>query len=87
MLVFGHCISSADLQGELGEQLHVVNAFQNCPVHIEGILGITEFLNAVVLTANIFVYGATRVVGSVKEVSDFANVCSAERGEAFFKGL
>ena len=65
----------------------MLNAFHNCPVHIEGILGITEFLNAVVLTAKILVNGATRVIGSVIEVSDFAHVGSAERGKKFFEGL
>ena len=59
----------------------MVNAFQNCPVHVECILGITEFLNAVVLTTKILVDGATSAVGSVKEISDFANVGSAERGK------
>ena len=44
VLVVRLCIPSANLQGELGEQLHVVNAFQNCRVHVEGKLGITEFL-------------------------------------------
>ena len=87
VLVFGHGIPSANLQGELGEQLHVVNAFQNCRVHIEVILGIAEFLNAVVLTAQILVNGAARVVGSIKEVGDFAYVGSAKRCEAFFEGL
>ena len=66
VLVARHCIPSVDLQGELGE-------------HIEGILGITEFLHAVVLTAKILVDGATRVVGSIKEVSDFADVSSAKQ--------
>ena len=55
VLVARHDIPSVNLQGELGEQLHVVNAFQNCRLHIEGVLGITEFLNAVVLTAQILV--------------------------------
>ena len=87
MLVARHCIPNANLQGELGEQLHVVNAFQNFPVHIEGILGITEFLNAVVLTAKILVDGAARVIGSTIEVGDFANVGSAERCETLFEGL
>ena len=40
-LVARHCVPSANLQGELGEQLHVVNAFQDCRVHVEGMLGIT----------------------------------------------
>ena len=37
------CIPSGSLQGELWEQLHVVNTFQNFRVHIEGKLGIMEF--------------------------------------------
>ena len=44
VLFFGHCIPSVDLQGELGEQLRVVNTFQNSRVHVAGILGIAEFL-------------------------------------------
>ena len=32
---------SANLQGELWDQLHVVNASQNCRVHVEGKPGIT----------------------------------------------
>ena len=87
VLDFRHCIPSANLQGELGEQLHVVDAFQNSRVHVESILGIAEFLNAAVLAANILVDGATRVVGSVKEIGDFANVGSTERSETFFKRL
>ena len=55
----------------------MVNAFQNCPVHVEGILGIAEFLNAVVLMAKILVDGATIVLGSVKEIGDFTNVGGA----------
>ena len=51
VLDFRHCIPSADLQGELGEQLYVVDAFQNSLVHVEGILGIAEFLNAAILMA------------------------------------
>ena len=54
-----------------------MNAFQNCRMHIVGILGITEFLNAVILTAEILVDGAAYVVGSIKEVGDFADVSSA----------
>ena len=87
VLVARHCILSANLQGELGEQLHVVNAIQNCRVHIEGKLGSTEFFNAVVLAAKILINGAACVVGSIKEVSDFADVGSTKRGKAFFKGL
>ena len=87
VLFFWHCIPSADLQGELGEQLHVVNAFQNCPVHVEGIFGIAEFLNAVVLTAKILVDGATRVLESVKEIGDFANVGSVERDKMLVECL
>ena len=80
-------VPNANLQGELWEQLHVVNASQNCRVHIEGKLGITEFFNAVVLAAKIFVNGATRVIRSIKDGGDFAVVGSAKRGEAFFEGL
>ena len=65
----------------------MVNTFQNFHMRVEGILGITEFLNAVGLPALILVDGATRIVGSIKEVGDFACVGSAERGEAFFEGL
>ena len=81
------CIQSANLQGELGEQLCVMNAFQNCRVHIEGKLGITEFFNAVVLAAKILVDGAARVVGSIKDVGDFADVGSTKCAEEFFEGL
>ena len=87
MLVVRHGIPSANLQGELGEQLNVVNAFQNFYLHIEGKLGITEFFNEVVLAAKILVDGAARVVGIIKEVGDFADVGSTKCGEAFFEGL
>ena len=33
-------VPSANLQGELWEQLYVVNASENCRVHLEGKLGI-----------------------------------------------
>ena len=46
-----------------------------------------EFFNAVILAAKILVDGAASVVGSIKEVGDFAHVSSAKRGEAFFDGL
>ena len=74
VLVVRFCIPSASLQGELGGQLYVVNAFQNCRVHIEGKLGITEFFSAVVLAAKILPDGAAQVVGSIKDVGDFADV-------------
>ena len=44
-------------------------------------------LNSVVLTAKILVDGAACVVGSIKEVGDFADVGSTKRGEVFFTGL
>ena len=87
VLVVRLCIPSANLQGELGEQLHVVNAFQNCRVHIESKLGITEFFNVVVLAAKILANGAARVVMSIKDGGNFADIGSAKRGEAFFKDL
>ena len=65
----------------------MVDAFQNSHVHVEGILGIAEFLNAAILTAKILANGAARVVGCIKEVGDFANVGSAERSETFFERL
>ena len=40
VLTVGLLVPSANLQGELWEQLHVVNASQNCGVHIEGKLDI-----------------------------------------------
>ena len=33
-------VPSANLQGELWEQLHMVNTSENCHVHVEGKLGI-----------------------------------------------
>ena len=65
----------------------MVHAFQNYSVHIEGKLGIAEFFNAAVLAAKILVDGATHVVGSIKEIGDFADVGSAKRGKAFFEDL
>ena len=62
-----------------------MNAFQNCRVHNEGKFGITEFLNAVVLTAKILVDCAACVVGIIKEVGDFADV-SSEAWQSVFRG-
>ena len=63
----------------------MVDALENGHVHVEGILGIAEFLNAAILTAKILINGAACVVGSIKDVGDFADVGSVKRGKALLR--
>ena len=46
-----------------------------------------SFFNAAILTAKILVNGATRVVGRVKEIGNFADVGSVKYSKAFSEGL
>ena len=80
-------VPRVNLQGELWEQLHVVNAGENCRVHVEGKLGIALFFDAVILAAQILVDCICCVVGSIKDGSDFDAIGSVKRGETFLEGL
>ena len=80
-------VPSANLQGELWEQLHVVNAGENRRVHVEGKFRVAEFLNAVILAAKILVNCAGSVIKGIKVGGDFDDVGNAKRGETFLKGL
>ena len=80
-------VPSGNLQCELCEQLHVVNASENRCVYVERKCHVGEFFNAVILAAKILVICAGSVVGGTEVGGDFDDVGSAKHDGAYLEGL